>query len=242
MALSFRGRKLKLSAAVAALCLAAAAWAVPAQAGLFDFFNSNGKEQGPNLQIDIDAVKQGVLPQYSTTVRVGPGLEHYFDCTERSGSWSAAVSPRAEHLVYFRCRLKSLSVNLKDLGLLESLGTISSMLNMMIESRGRGNGQSLSEAGDLVKKASSELQGVDLKAGFVMSVVEPGKFEPHSLQLTLNYPAGSADFALELDKFGRILRDEAIFKDGGDPELLKLIASMPMLYRSTLQQQSEGSL
>lgn len=230
-----------LTAAAAAAFALAAAWAVPAQAGFFDFFSSDDEEPAYNPQIDIDAVKKGVLPQYSTTVRVGPGLEHYFDCTERSGSWSAAISPRAEHLVYFRCRINSLSEELRDLGLLESLGTISSMLNMMLD-RSHGEGSSLSEAGELVKKASAELKGVDLKAGFIMSVVEPGQFEPHTLQLTLNYPSGSADFDLEVDKIGRILRNEAIFKEGGDPELMKLIANMPMLYRSTLKPPADGKL
>lgn len=206
---------------------------------LFGLFSSDEEQSQADQQAqDIETVKNGVLQDYSTTVRVGPALEHYFDCLPNTAKWTGEQSARGERLVHFTCSLKGFKEELTDLGFLQNLGMLSAGLNAFFSDPGKGT-DSLKEAGELSEQAAKNLQSVDLKVSFVMSVVEDKAFEPRSVDLTLNYPSGLADYSLKVKHLKQIFDDKTLF-DPKDEEILGLIAEIPSLYQKTQPQQSSG--
>ncbi|MBO8415631.1 MAG: hypothetical protein IAB19_04535 [Proteobacteria bacterium] len=221
---------LKLTAAAAA---AAALLSLPLQAQAFDLFglfSSDDKDA-------IESVQQGVLPDYSTTVKVGAALEHYFDCKQGSAKWSSEVTAREETLVHYQCDLNQFSNELHDLGLMESLVTLRSGLEGFLAAPDKGT-ESFSKAKKLTEEAIQNLKSVNLKVSFVMSVTDEGAFEPRTVAVQPVFKQGEAkDFELRTSKLKLVFKDKSLF-DQSDDDIIDFVTSLPQLYQAVLPQEA----
>lgn len=229
---------LKLTAAAAA---AAALLSLPLQAQAFDLFGLFGSDEEETAAAqqtqNIETVKNGVLAQYSTTLRVGPALEHYFDCTPGSAKWSSEVTARGESLVHFQCALKGFSEELQDLGLMESLVTLRSGLEGFLAAPDKGT-ESFSRAKKLTEEAVKNLKQVNLKASFVLSITQQGAFEPRTLALQPVFRQGEArDFEISMSKLKLVFQDKSLF-DQSDEDIIDFVTSLPKLYEDALPQEA----
>lgn len=85
----------KIAAAAAVMC---SLWvgAATVHAELFGGFASPA----------INAVRKGVLPEYSKSITVGGALDNYQSCVKGTTQWSEFETEKGEHLVEFSCRLR----------------------------------------------------------------------------------------------------------------------------------------
>lgn len=66
-----------------------------ASAGFLDWFGSSA----------INTVKNGVMEDYSSTMKIGPALENYYDCQKGTTEWSEFETEKGETIVEFKCTL-----------------------------------------------------------------------------------------------------------------------------------------
>lgn len=146
-----------------------------AQAGILDLFKSS----------PVDTVKEGLLPEYSTTVRVGPALENYYDCVSGTASWESFESVRGENIVEFQCVLGEEHRNdLNDPQIIAIAETGAALAGVMRSLSGE-KGSEVS-----FKDAVADWQELRLKVQFALSQLDDGAFEIAYVGLSPTYSDG----------------------------------------------------
>lgn len=193
----------------------------PAQA--FDFFGLFGGDD------PISTVQEGVLPQYSQTVKTGPALEHYYDCAADSARWQSFTSEREESMVSFTCSLKNFKAGLSDLGVMQPIMTFGSGLQSLFNSGDIPD--DFSELNDLTDKALAP-ESVELQISFALSLVNKGEFEPRSFALQFIYPDGRmVTNEISIQHLKQIYADKPLLVSS-DREITDLLLALPQAYQS----------
>ncbi len=212
-----RRRLIGTLSAAAALLLAGSS--LPALA--FDFF-------GIFTADPVDTVRQGLLEEYSATVKVGPALEQYFDCVPDSQRWQSFTTRREESVVSYRCTLRQFRQDLGSLGIAQNVLAFGAGLQALFANPGKGT-ENFDEQSQLMQKALQP-DAVSLKSEFILSLSEEGKFAPRSLALEFKYPDGrNFSLPISINRLQRIFADQALF-ESGDKELASLILELPTQY------------
>ena len=167
----------KIAAAAAVVC---SLWgcAATVHAELFGGFASP----------EINAVRKGVLPEYSKSITVGGALEHYQSCVKGTTQWSEFETEKGEHLVEFSCRLRP-----EDRDILkndnQALFAMLYLSGVMATLSDDAAAQQKDFAHNLVKQ-SVTFKNLNLSVQFAMSLINEGEFELSYIGLDTEYEDG----------------------------------------------------
>ena len=136
----------------------------------------------------INAVRKGVLPEYSKSISVGGALDHYKSCVKGTTSWSEFETEKGEHLVEFSCRLRPedrdiLKNDNQALFVMLYLSGVMAALSDDEAAKQEGFAQNL-------VKQSVSFKNLNFSVQFAMSLLNENEFELSYIGLDTEYEDG----------------------------------------------------
>lgn len=195
---------MKAKLAVLAIACSLLGGVSTASAGIFGLFGSSS----------IDVVQEGVLPDFSQTMKVGPALENYYDCQKGTAEWDSFETEKGETIVQFKCELgdehltymdKMSKIALDELSQFDRTSIKLDIAIAMINARQMLDGAQFSAFQDWKK--------VNFNVQFALSQVEEDAFEISYVGLEPTYVNGAqGDIPLTFGTLQGIFEDENLFE------------------------------